>query len=250
MPILLNNTGIMTAILSNLQAVHCAIKQAAQQAQRDPAQIALLAVSKTVSAAQVREAYAAGQRAFGENYLQEALEKMAALRDLPLEWHFIGPIQSNKTRAIAENFSWVHSVDRLIIAERLSARRPSALPPLNVCLQVNVSGENSKAGVAPQEALSLARAIAVLPHLKLRGLMAIPAPVDGLASGRTFAAQRAPLAMLRELMQQLKENVPGAQLDTLSMGMSQDLTAAILEGATIVRVGTAIFGTRNYGEKK
>lgn len=237
----------MTAILSNLQAVHGAIAQAARQAQRDSAQIALLAVSKTVPADRIREAYAGGQRAFGENYLQEALEKMGALRDLPLEWHFIGPIQGNKTRAIAENFSWVHSVDRLKIAERLSAQRPSRLPLLNVCVQVNVSGEDSKAGVAPGEALALARAVAVLPRLKLRGLMAIPAPAD------SFAGQRAQLAMLRELMQQLNApqgNIPGLQLDTLSMGMSHDLTAAILEGATIVRVGTAIFGGRNYGEKK
>ncbi len=237
----------MTAILSNLQAVHSAIAQAAQLARRDAASIALLAVSKTVSDGRVREAYAAGQRVFGENYLQEALDKMAALRDLPLEWHFIGPVQSNKTRAIAENFSWVHSVDRLKIAERLSAQRPPALPALNLCLQVNVSGEDSKSGVAPQQALALARTISALPHLKLRGLMAIPAPVD------TLAAQRQPFARLRELMQQMnapQDNTPGLQLDTLSMGMTHDLTAAIVEGATIVRVGTAIFGRRNYGEHK
>jgi len=237
----------MTAILSNLQAVHSAITQAAQLARRDAATISLLAVSKTMSAEQVREAYAAGQRAFGENYLQEALDKIAALRDLPLEWHFIGPIQSNKTRPIAENFSWVHSVDRLKVAERLSAQRPPVLPPLNVCLQVNVSGEASKAGVAPQQAVALARAIAVLPQLKLRGLMAIPAPAESVEE------QRVPLAILRELLLQMnagQEGAPGLQLDTLSMGMSHDLAAAILEGATIVRVGTAIFGRRNYGENK
>lgn len=235
----------MNAILSNLQAVHAAIEEAAHRAQRNAAEITLLAVSKTVSAAAVREAYAAGQSAFGENYLQEALDKMAALRDLPIEWHFIGPIQSNKTRAIAENFGWVHSVDRLKIAERLSAQRPSHLPPLNVCLQVNVSGEHSKSGVAPQDAPALARAIAVLPHLKLRGLMAIPAPADGLAE------QRAPLALLRGLLQEMnapRDNIQKLDLDTLSMGMSHDLVAAILEGATIVRLGTAIFGRRNYGE--
>lgn len=236
----------MTAILSNLQAVHSAINRAAQLAQRNAADITLLAVSKTVSAEVVREAYNAGQTAFGENYLQEALDKMSALRDLAIEWHFIGPIQSNKTRAIAENFNWVHSVDRLKIAERLSAQRPPHLPPLNVCLQVNVSGEDSKSGVAPQDAVSVARAIAALPRLKLRGLMAIPAPADGLA------AQRAPLALLRELLLQMnaaQNNNPGLGLDTLSMGMSHDLEAAILEGATIVRIGTAIFGKRNYGEK-
>lgn len=233
----------MTAILSNLQAVHQAIAQAAQQAQREVAGITLLAVSKTFPAAAIREAYAAGQRAFGENYLQEALDKMVELRDLSLEWHFIGPIQSNKTRPIAENFSWVHSVDRLKVAERLSEQRPAHLPPLNVCLQVNVSGESSKSGVLPQDAVVLARTIALLPRLRLRGLMAIPAPADSLA------AQRAPFARLRELQEELKAQT-GLQLDTLSMGMSHDLAAAILEGATMVRVGTAIFGSRNYGEKQ
>ncbi|HEY6095747.1 MAG TPA: YggS family pyridoxal phosphate-dependent enzyme [Gallionellaceae bacterium] len=237
----------MTAILSNMQAVRRAIAQAAQQAGREVAGITLLAVSKTFPAAAVREAYAAGQRAFGENYLQEALDKMAELRDLPLEWHFIGPIQSNKTRPIAENFSWVHSVDRLKVAERLSEQRPAHLPPLNVCLQVNVSGEDSKSGVALQEAAALAQAISLLPRLRLRGLMAIPAPAA------TLAAQRVPFAQLRNLQQQLNAAPPqgaGMGLDTLSMGMSHDLAAAILEGATMVRVGTAIFGSRNYGEKR
>ena len=201
----------------------------------------LLAVSKTFPAAAVREAYLAGQTAFGENYLQEALDKMDALRDLPLEWHFIGPIQSNKTRAIAENFAWVHSVDRLKIAERLSAQRPPHLPPLNVCLQVNVSGEESKSGVAPEEVMELAQAVAPLPNLKLRGLMTIPSPATG-----EMEQQRMPFAEMRVLLDQL--NLQGMALDTLSMGMSHDFPAAIMEGATIVRIGTAIFGSRDYGE--
>ncbi|MBI5658247.1 MAG: YggS family pyridoxal phosphate-dependent enzyme [Nitrosomonadales bacterium] len=232
----------MTAIASNLQAVRSDIARAAHVAQRNADGIMLLAVSKTFSAAAVREAFQAGQRAFGESYAQEALEKIAALRDLAPEWHFIGPIQSNKTRAIAENFVWVHGVDRPRIAERLSAQRPHNLPPLNVCIQVNVSGEGSKSGVAPDEAAELARAVARLPHLRLRGLMAIPAPADDPE------AQRKPFARLRELMQRL--NAGGLALDTLSMGMSHDLDAAVLEGATIVRVGTAIFGGRDYGENK
>ncbi len=217
------------------------MEQAAQQAQRQAAEITLLAVSKTFPAVSLREAYAAGQRAFGENYVQEALDKMAVLHGLPLEWHFIGPIQSNKTRAIAENFSWVHSVERLKIAERLSAQRPPGLPLLNVCIQVNVSGEESKSGVAPDAAVELALQIARLPHLRLRGLMAIPEPAQD------EAAQRKPFAHLHTLMQQINKH--GLELDTLSMGMSQDMKAAILEGATIVRIGSAIFGNRNYGEQ-
>jgi pyridoxal phosphate enzyme (YggS family) len=236
-----NSVQIMTSIASNLQAVNRAIVEAAHIAQRHAENITLLAVSKTFPAVMVREAYEAGQRAFGESYMQEALDKIAALRDLPMEWHFIGPIQSNKTRAIAENFAWVHGVDRLKIAERLSAQRPPSLLPLNVCIQVNVSGEDSKSGVPSGEVLELAQAVAQLPQLRLRGLMAIPAPVEGLE------AQRKPFAQLRELMRQL--NAQGLELDTLSMGMSHDLEAAVLEGATIVRVGTAIFGQRNYGEK-
>lgn len=227
----------MTAILSNLQAVHAAIEKAALLAQREATQISLLAVSKKASASALREAYSHGQQAFGENFVQEALGKMHELRDLPLIWHFIGPIQSNKTRAIAENFSWVHSVDRMNIAERLSAHRPTHLPPLNVCLQINVSGEASKGGVTAEAATDLARGIANLPNLKLRGLMAIPAPAEDLS------AQRAPFGKMRELLKSL--NKSGLNLDTLSMGMSHDLTAAILEGATIVRIGTAIFGSRN-----
>ena len=227
---------IMTAILSNLQAVHAAINQAALMAQRDSARITLLAVSKTVPATVVREVYSAGQQAFGENFVQEALDKIHDLRDLPLQWHFIGPIQSNKTRAIAENFSWVHSVDRLKIAQRLSDQRPTNMPPLNVCLQINVSGESTMGGVAPDEAEALTHAIAILPRLKLRGLMAIPAPAEELA------VQRTSFAKMRKLLIGL--NNTGLELDTLSIGMSHDLTAAIMEGATIVRVGTAIFGSR------
>src|SRR5512146_272864 len=232
----------MTAILSNLQATREAIAQAAKAAHRDVAEVRLLAVSKTFPASAVREAYRNGQTAFGENYLQEALAKIEATRDLPLEWHFIGPIQSNKTRAIAENFAWVHSVDRLKIAERLSEQRPLQLPPLNICLQVNVSGEDSKSGVAPAEVLQLAPAIARLPRLRLRGLMTIPAPAAG------EAAQRVPFAQMRALLVQL--NTQGMSLDTLSMGMSDDYAAAIQEGATIVRIGSAIFGARDYGEQK
>jgi len=229
----------MTAITSNLQAVNHAIAQAASMAHRCKESIELMAVSKGFSAVAVCEAYQAGQRAFGESYIQEALDKIQLLRDLPIQWHFIGPVQSNKTRAIATHFAWVHSVDRLKIAERLSAQRSASLPPLNVCIQVNVSGEDSKSGVAPGGLLELAQAVASLPQLKLRGLMAIPAPAEGLE------AQRVPFAKLRELMQQI--NMQGLALDTLSMGMSHDFNAAILEGATIVRVGTAIFGERNYG---
>ena len=232
----------MTAILSNLQATREAIAHAAKAAHRNATEVSLLAVSKTFPAEAVREAYLAGQTAFGENYLQEALDKIEALRDLPLEWHFIGPIQSNKTRAIAGSFAWVHSVDRLKIAERLSAQRPLHLPPLNVCLQVNVSGEMSKSGVTPAEVEQLAREVARLPHLKLRGLMSIPAP----ATGET--RQRAPFARMRALLEQL--NSQGMALDTLSMGMSYDFPAAIREGATMVRIGTAIFGTREYREHK
>ncbi len=230
----------MTAIASNLQAVRLAVARAATQAGRDVGGVSLLAVSKTYPSAAVREAYAAGQRAFGESYVQEALDKMAELRDLDIEWHFIGPIQSNNTRAIAENFAWVHGVDRLKIAERLSSQRPRTLPPLQVCIQVNVSGEDSKSGVPFSEAAQLVRQVAALPGLALRGLMAIPAPAA------EPAAQRKPFAQLRELMQQLRAS--GLPLDTLSMGMSQDMEAAIIEGATVVRIGSAIFGQRNYGE--
>jgi hypothetical protein len=231
----------MTTIASNLQAVRDAIKAAASGAGRQANEISLLAVSKTFAPDALREAYLAGQARFAESYVQEALDKIAALRDIPIEWHYIGPIQSNKTRAIAENFAWVHSVDRLKIAERLSEQRPAQLPELQVCLQVNISMETSKSGVAPDEAGALAHAIAKLPGLKLRGLMAVPAPSDD------FAAQRLPFAQLRGLRDQL--NRQGLRLDTLSMGMSHDFAAAIAEGATIVRIGTAIFGVRNYEGK-
>lgn len=230
----------MTTIFANLQAVNARIAKACVAAGREPAAVALLAVAKTFPAAALREAHAAGQRAFGENYLQEALAKQAELADLDLEWHFIGPLQSNKTRPIAEHFDWVHSVERLKIAERLADQRPAALPPLNVCVQVNVSGEASKSGCAPDEAPALCRAVAALPRLRLRGLMAIPEPAqDSALARRRFAA-------LRELRDRL--NDAGLTLDTLSMGMSDDLEAAIMEGATIVRVGTAIFGERNYAK--
>jgi pyridoxal phosphate enzyme (YggS family) len=226
----------MTAILSNLQATREAIAQAVKAANRNVTDVRLLAVSKTFPAAAVREAYEAGQTAFGENYLQEALAKIGELLDLPVEWHFIGPIQSNKTRAIAENFAWVHGVDRVKIAERLSEQRPAHLPPLNICLQVNVSGEESKSGVAPEDVEILARQVVRLPRIKLRGLMAIPAP------SMNENEQRVPYALMRVLLNEL--NAQGMSLDTLSMGMSHDYPAAILEGATIVRIGTAIFGSR------
>ena len=239
----------MTAITSNLQAIHAAIEQAVDTVQRRAQDVQLLAVSKAFSASEIRAAYQAGQLAFGESYVQEALDKLSVLRDLPLQWHFIGPIQSNKSRAIAENFCWVHSVDRLKIAERLSAQRPPNLPPLNVCIQVNVSGEASKGGVAPDELEVLAQDVARLPRLNLRGLMAIPAPVPGsLSASDALEAQRKPFARLREMSQQLHRS--GMALDTLSMGMSDDMVAAVMEGATIVRIGTAIFGHRNYGEDK
>ncbi|MDL1861253.1 YggS family pyridoxal phosphate-dependent enzyme [Betaproteobacteria bacterium PRO7] len=223
-----------------LARVHERISAAARAAGREPSEIALLAVSKAFPAEAVIAAARAGQRRFGENYVQEAVEKIAQVRDmapdLALEWHFIGPIQSNKTRAIAERFDWVHSVDRLKIAQRLSQQRPPDRPPLAVLIQVNVSGEASKSGIAPAEASTLAHAVARLPRLRLRGLMAIPAPEQDAAR------QRMPFARLRELLEGLQRE--GLAVDTLSMGMSADLEAAIAEGATIVRVGTAIFGER------
>lgn len=228
----------MTTISSNLQAVLARVDRAAREHGRASGAVRLLAVSKTWPAADVREAALAGQRAFGENYVQEGVAKVAGLADLGLEWHFIGPLQSNKTRVVAEHFDWVHSIDRLKIAERLAEQRPAALPPLSVCLQVNVSGEATKSGVAPDAVEDLARRVAALPGLRLRGLMAIPAPAAD------FAAQRLPFRRLREIYEQLRAG--GLPLDTLSMGMSHDLEAAIAEGATLVRVGTAIFGERNY----
>jgi pyridoxal phosphate enzyme (YggS family) len=230
----------MTSIAANMQAVIGRISRACTAVGRDPRAVALLAVAKTWPVAALREAAAAGQRAFGENYVQEALAKVDALRSLDLEWHFIGPLQSNKTRAVAEHFAWVHSVDRLKIAERLAAQRPAGMPPLNVCIEVNVSGEASKSGVAPGEAPALCRAVAALPQLRLRGLMTIPEPAT--AADAKSAAVRRRFAQLRELRDEL--NAGGLNLDTLSMGMSHDLEEAIMEGATIVRVGTAIFGER------
>ncbi|HMV64253.1 MAG TPA: YggS family pyridoxal phosphate-dependent enzyme [Rhodocyclaceae bacterium] len=227
----------MTGISVGLQKVRDRISTAAQAVGRDPHGVTLLAVSKTWPAECVRAAAAAGQRAFGENYVQEGCAKVDALADPDLEWHFIGPLQSNKTRSVANRFVWVHSVDRLRIAERLSAQRDVHLPPLNVCLQVNVSGEASKSGVAPGEVADLAAAVAALPRLRLRGLMAIPEPTDDVA------LQRRRFASVRALRDEL--NAAGFGLDTLSMGMSADLEAAIAEGATLVRVGTAIFGARN-----
>jgi pyridoxal phosphate enzyme (YggS family) len=226
----------MTSIAANLQAVRARIAAACLAAGRPAESVQLLAVSKTWPAASVREAVAAGQRAFGENYVQEGAEKALELAGSRLEWHFIGPLQSNKTRLVAENFAWMHSVDRLKVAERLAAQRPPGLAPLQVCIQVNVSGEVSKSGCAPGEATVLARAVATLPNIRLRGLMAIPEPTDdtGLLRGR--------FAVLRDLRERL--NAEGMQLDTLSMGMSHDLEDAIMEGATLVRVGTAIFGER------
>ena len=225
----------MSTIAENIAKVGERIRAAAQASGRDLDSVGLLAVSKTKPAAAVREAYAAGLRDFGENYLQEALEKQAELSELALIWHFIGPIQSNKTKPIAEHFTWVHSVDRLKIAQRLAEQRPSHLPPLNICLQVNVSAEDSKSGCAPAELAALALAVSQLPNLRLRGLMAIPEPTDDVA------AQRAAFARLREL----RDGLP-LPLDTLSMGMSHDLDAAIAEGATWVRIGTALFGARDY----
>ncbi|AGN80960.1 YggS family pyridoxal phosphate-dependent enzyme [Pseudomonas putida] len=227
----------MSTLADNLSAISARIASAAQAAGRDPASVQLLAVSKTKPASAIREIHAAGVRDVGENYLQEALTKQQALSDLPLIWHFIGPIQSNKTKAIAEHFDWVHSVDRLKIAQRLSEQRPAGLAPLNLCLQVNVSGEDSKSGCAPADLPALAQAVAGLPNLRLRGLMAIPEPTDDRA------AQEAAFARLRQLQESL-----GLGLDTLSMGMSHDLEAAIAQGATWVRIGTALFGARDYGQ--
>ncbi|MDN5486558.1 MAG: YggS family pyridoxal phosphate-dependent enzyme [Pseudomonas sp.] len=227
----------MSTIADNIGLVSQRIRAAADAVQRDASSIHLLAVSKTKPAQAVRDAYAAGLHDFGENYLQEALGKQADLTDLPLSWHFIGPIQSNKTRAIAEHFAWVHSVDRLKIAQRLSEQRPADLPPLNICIQVNVSGEASKSGCTPADLPALATAISALPRLKLRGLMAIPEPTEDRAE------QDAAFATVRDLQASLN-----LALDTLSMGMSHDLESAIAQGATWVRIGTALFGARDYGQ--
>jgi len=226
----------MANLAERLSTILARLREAERCYHRPPGSVALLAVSKTQPAAVIAALAAAGQRQFGENYLQEALEKIEALRQLDLEWHFIGPLQSNKTRGIAENFAWVHSLDRLKLAQRLSEQRPDTLPALNICLQVNISDEASKRGLNAAELADVAHAVAELPRLRLRGLMAIPAP------STDFVAQRGSFTHLRELQATLIAT--GVELDTLSMGMSDDLEAAIAEGATIVRVGTAIFGPR------
>ncbi|MBS7806458.1 YggS family pyridoxal phosphate-dependent enzyme [Variovorax sp. PCZ-1] len=227
----------MSMISDNLASVNAQIHAACEEFGRKPQSVRLLAVSKTFPHQAVREAYAAGQRSFGENYIQEGVEKTLALVDLPdIEWHMIGPIQSNKTRLVAEHFHWVHSVDRLKIAQRLSEQRPVGLPALQVCLQVNIDGGPNKSGCLPSEAVQLARDICQLQNLQLRGLMVIPEPAPD------FIAACAVLMSAKQLFDSIKEQIPG--LDTLSMGMSADLRAAVKEGSTMVRVGTAIFGTR------
>ncbi len=228
----------MTQFAQALQQVRSKLDAAAQAAGRPVQDVQLLAVSKTFPAEAIREVYAAGQRAFGENYVQELQSKCQQLADLAIEWHFIGPLQSNKSRIVAELAHWVHSVDRLKIAERLSAQRPATLPPLNVCIQVNVSGEDSKSGCAPQDAPALLRAVAALPGLRVRGLMCIPEPTPDPA---LLAAR---FAVLRQLQQQMAAE--GMVLDTLSMGMSADMAQAVAAGSSMVRVGTAIFGARHY----
>jgi PLP dependent protein len=228
----------MTTIQTRIDAVRERIRVACAAYGRPPAGVTLLAVSKTFGPDAVQAAHAAGQTAFGENYIQEAVEKITALRHLPLQWHCIGPIQSNKTRLVAEHFDWAHTVDRLKIAQRLSEQRPQALPPLQVCIQVNVDGGPTKSGVVPEDALALAMAVASLPRLQLRGLMCIPEPAAD------FGAACAVFERARGLFDAI--NSEGLGLDTLSMGMSADMEAAIASGSTMVRVGSAIFGERHY----
>jgi len=225
-----------TSVSANLAQVRKRIELACLAAGRPANAVHLLAVSKTMPAQAVRDAYAAGQVAFGENYIQEGVDKITSLADLPLEWHCIGPIQSNKTKLVAENFAWVHSIDRLKIAERLSAQRPANLPALQICLQVNVDGGRNKSGVTPVELLALAQAVAQLPRLQLRGIMTIPEPAENKAAARAVHRQA------KDLFDGLK--AAGLNVDTLSMGMTGDLEAAVAEGSTCVRVGTAIFGQR------
>lgn len=229
----------MTTIKNNISVIEARLQRAASDAGRTVSEILLLAVSKTRTSAQIDEAVAVGINSFGENYLQEAIEKINAFPDAKLDWHFIGPLQSNKTRLVAENFAWIHSVDRLKIAQRLSDQRPPSLAPLNICLQINIDNESTKSGFTSTQALEAALEIARLPGIRLRGLMAIP------QSRHSLEDQRAPFRRLRELKDQINELLDNLQkLDTLSMGMSGDMEAAILEGATIVRVGTDIFGDR------
>jgi PLP dependent protein len=226
----------MTTIAAKLQRVRERIAAACALAQRPVNEVTLLAVSKTFGPDAVREAHASGQIAFGENYIQEAVEKIEMLRDLPLEWHCIGPIQSNKTRLVAAHFAWAHTIDRLKTAQRLAEQRPESAPPLQVCIQVNIDGAPTKAGVAPNEVLALAREVAALPRLELRGLMTIPEPAADIA------AQKAVHLRTRALFDELRR--AGLAIDTLSMGMTADLEAAIAAGSTMVRIGTAIFGGR------
>lgn len=230
----------MPTIQENITVVQKRLQQAASDAGRNPAEIQLLAVSKTRNIAQISQAITAGVFCFGENYLQEAMDKIDQLDDSRLDWHFIGPLQSNKTRQAAENFAWVHTVDRVKIAQRLSAQRPDDMPALNICLQINIDNEESKSGFNQDQAVEVAATIAQLPKLKLRGLMAIPKP-------RTvYKEQRQAFAQLRVLMEQINSTLDNChKLDILSMGMSADLEAAVAEGATLVRVGTDIFGARN-----
>lgn len=234
---------VMPPITTNLHDVQERLNLAATAANRKPIDITLLAVSKTFPASAIREAYAAGQRHFGENYVQESVQKIEDLIDIRSEliWHFIGPLQSNKTQTVASHFDWVHSIDREKIAQRLNDQRPANLPPLNVCVQVNISAETSKSGVNPADALALCQAITRMPHLILRGLMSIPEPVEDPVLQRQAHRQ------LKEVFEQIKQTLnDSTHFDTLSMGMSSDMEAAIAEGSTIVRIGTAIFGKRNY----
>lgn len=224
-------------IAQNIRSLQMLIRDAEKKYSRLPGSVQLLAVSKTRPVEDVRAAFAENQLSFGENYLQDALSKVQAIQEPNIEWHFIGPIQSNKTRQIAENFSWVHTVDRLKIAQRLSDQRDPQQKPLNICIQVNTSGESSKSGVSTESALVLAQQIKQLPNVELRGLMTIPAPSND------FTEQRQPFRLLRELKDEIQSK--GIELDTLSMGMSNDMEAAIAEGSTMVRIGTAIFGARN-----
>jgi len=225
-------------ICDQLKSIRQKISKAEHTYLRDPGSVALLAVSKTKPASAIEEAYACGQRAFGENYAQELLEKAETLKNLDIEWHYIGPLQSNKTKIIAEHADWMHSIDREKIARRISEQRSSELPPLNICLQVNISGEESKSGVSPEELPALANAVSNLPNIRLRGIMALPAPSPDMAE------QRAAFAQVRSLFETLKAE--GLDVDTLSMGMTGDLEAAVAEGSTMVRIGTAIFGARDY----
>lgn len=233
----------MSDIRDNLQIIGAKIKQYLTLYQRPENSAQLLAVSKRHSIDSIQEAYNFGQRAFGENYVQELLDKNQKLNELDIEWHFIGPLQSNKAKKIAEVASWVHAVDRLKIAQRLNDNRPDDLPPLSICLQVNISEEETKSGISPDELFPLALQIAQLPNLKLRGLMVIPAPEDDFKKQRIVFAKVAELKI--NLEKHLQDKGAAIELDTLSMGMSNDIEAAIAEGATIVRVGTAIFGQRD-----